>query len=442
MGNCYEKDIDNGNVKEKLYLGGDYYSAPAVYVKQGSGSWQLYYICRDYLGSIVALADSRGSLKQELSYDAWGRVRNPSNQITYAPDKEPVLFLGRGYTGHEHLPCFGLINMNGRLYDPAVGRFLSPDNYVQLPDFTQNFNRYSYCLNNPLKYNDPDGELFWLPIIIGAAIFGTANVVIQANNGEIDNFWSGLNAFVGGAVTGAIIGATWTLGIAGVTSSHTLAKIGGWTIVAGKGVNAVSTIASTIADPGNAAEIWFGRGYTDGNRNMLGQVWQGISRYTWEGLQTFGGYNYSQWRNACGNVDRVDYLGGATFATDENSGSNKGVSLGNFSNIWIKGTINKANFRDYVISDPLYMHEYGHTFDSRRYGLAYLLAVGIPSAISAANATKVAGEPSGVTNHDFRRYEMRANRDAARYFKKHYGVDWNINYRNGTIETYYPRNKR
>ena len=50
--------------------------------------------------------------------------------------------------------------MNGRLYDPLLGRFLSPDNNVQLPDFSQNFNRYSYALNNPLVYTDPSGDLF------------------------------------------------------------------------------------------------------------------------------------------------------------------------------------------------------------------------------------------------------------------------------------------
>lgn len=53
--------------------------------------------------------------------------------------------------------------MNGRLYDPLVGRFLSPDNYVQAPDYSQSFNRYGYCLNNPLRYTDPSGDfLLWL----------------------------------------------------------------------------------------------------------------------------------------------------------------------------------------------------------------------------------------------------------------------------------------
>jgi hypothetical protein len=52
--------------------------------------------------------------------------------------------------------------MNARLYDAALGRFFSPDPYVQMPDFSQNFNRYSYCLNNPLLYVDETGEFFWI----------------------------------------------------------------------------------------------------------------------------------------------------------------------------------------------------------------------------------------------------------------------------------------
>ena len=87
---------------------------------------------------------------------------------------------------------------------------------------------------------------------------------------------------------------------------------------------------------------------------MLGQAWQGISRYTWEGLQTWVGYNFSQFRNTFGGVDRVDYLGGATFVTGENKEYRQGVSLGNYPNIWLWDEI-EGSFEDRVISDPLYL---------------------------------------------------------------------------------------
>jgi RHS repeat-associated protein len=86
-----------------------------------------------------------------------GRRRNPTNW-TYA--SIPATIFSRGYTGHEHLDQFNLINMNGRMYDPILGRFLSPDIYVQAPDFTQSYNRYSYCLNNPLAFTDPSGYAY------------------------------------------------------------------------------------------------------------------------------------------------------------------------------------------------------------------------------------------------------------------------------------------
>ena len=66
-----------------------------------------------------------------------------------------------GFTGHEHLTWYGLVNMNARLYDPALGRFLSPDPEVQQPEGTQGFNRYTYCLNNPLRYVDLDGKKYY-----------------------------------------------------------------------------------------------------------------------------------------------------------------------------------------------------------------------------------------------------------------------------------------
>ena len=159
IGSRYEIDvIENSAI---LWLGGDAYSAPAALKRQFGGTWKIYYICRDYLGSIHVVTDEHGEIVQEISFDPWGRLRNAQTHQLYEIGNEPRLFLGnRGFTGHEHLPQFGLINMNARLYDPLVGRFLSPDPFVQSPTKTQNFNRYSYVLNNPLKYTDPTGERY------------------------------------------------------------------------------------------------------------------------------------------------------------------------------------------------------------------------------------------------------------------------------------------
>lgn len=153
---------DAAQTKRILWLGGTAYDAPAALVRDyGEAGWRLVHVLRDNLGSITHVVDTAGTVLQELSYSAWGLLRDPQTLEPYASDAQPDLLLGRGYTGHEHLPWFGLVNMNARLYDPAVGRFLSPDPMVQAPDNTQNYNRYSYCLNNPLKFVDENGDMYW-----------------------------------------------------------------------------------------------------------------------------------------------------------------------------------------------------------------------------------------------------------------------------------------
>ena len=209
---------------ERIYLGGDAYDAPAVCINYYGDSF-IYYIARDYLGSITHIINEDGTLKQELSYDAWGRLRNPDTQQVYAVGEEPELFLGRGYTGHEYLPWFGLINMNARLYDPILGRFLSPDPYVQMPDGTQSYNRYSYCMNNPLIYVDKDGK-FW-HIVIGAVIGGLFNWISHGCNFNA----KGLGYFA----TGAAVGALSAMG--GAWSAATFKAVG---VAAGAGIGAVS----------------------------------------------------------------------------------------------------------------------------------------------------------------------------------------------------------
>ena len=154
-GSRYLKETAGGVTKEFTWIGGDAYTAPCLAVTQ-SGTTTYYYLLRDHLGTITHVTDASGNIVNEYNFDAWGRRRNFTDW-TYTVAAQTDLLPDRGFTGHEYLPWFKLYNMNGRLYDPVVGRFLEPDPVVQDASSTQNLNRYSYCLNNPLKYTDPSG---------------------------------------------------------------------------------------------------------------------------------------------------------------------------------------------------------------------------------------------------------------------------------------------
>jgi len=166
----YEKEVSaTGAIRHLnyIYAGG---SLVGIY-EQKSPANAMHYIYTDHLGSIRCITNSAGVVEQGLSYDAWGNRRNPGTGEKYTSTPTGLMFY-RGYTGHEHLDELGLINMNGRVYDPAIALFLSPDNYVQSPTNSQNFNRYAYCLNNPLMFTDPTGELTWFDIGAGLLFVG------------------------------------------------------------------------------------------------------------------------------------------------------------------------------------------------------------------------------------------------------------------------------
>lgn len=126
----------------------------------------IEYIHRDHLGSVEAVTDESGNIlvsSGQFSFDAFGQRRNIGwmgglNDIEQESLLEDLgVGTRRGFTDHEHLDRTGFIHANGRIYDPVLGRFLSPDPIVQAPSFSQNWNRYSYVFNNPLRFTDPSG---------------------------------------------------------------------------------------------------------------------------------------------------------------------------------------------------------------------------------------------------------------------------------------------
>ena len=119
------------------------------------------YVLRDHLGSVDGLANAQGALVQPMSFAAWGARRDPDDWTGLAGAAAAAFddcATARGFTGHEMLDAVGAVHMNGRLYDPALGRFLRADRFVQFPGNLQSHNRYSYALNNPLAYTDPSGH--------------------------------------------------------------------------------------------------------------------------------------------------------------------------------------------------------------------------------------------------------------------------------------------
>jgi len=156
------------------------------------------------------------------------------------------------------------------LYEPVIGRFLSPDPYVQAPDFSQSYNRYAYCFNNPLIYTDPTGEIFGTIFGLVADLFN--NVFVRSPKGEK---WD------------------WTQ-----------TKLG-W-------------------------EIDKGLFHTDPNKSTGERIWEFVSRLTWQLPQTLAGDLFVSTANAFGAVNNVTHNYGMT-AVDMGLKDGNAITIGFYS---------------------------------------------------------------------------------------------------------------
>jgi RHS repeat-associated protein len=347
----------------------------------GTVSLSIYYLHTDHLGSLYAITGDDGRIVTQngeeavYSFDAWGRRRNPVNW-TY--EGLPTGFIiDRGFTFHEHLDEFSLINMNGRVYDPVIGRFLSPDNYVQ-GGFTQSFNRYSYCRNNPLIYKDPDGEKWewwnWAAIAYGLGIIPPGTIETMATT------------FIGEA-----------------SLSGTIGLFDG-------GFNEANRRAT------NSWQISMGLFQVDEDQgNSFNQFLQVVSRHTWQQPMTLIGYEYANFCNNTGRIE-IDYFHGATVVTDP--GMKSAVSLGGYI------TIN-PKYGDIDYSNSTLLHEYGHFLQTRQWGGCSYIPGAILSGLSASEL-----DWRSTKSHDEIWVEQDANARAMAYLGdrltpfQRYNFDW------------------
>jgi RHS repeat-associated protein len=156
-GQSYEEvEFDDGTSIKICYLnvGSNLF---AYISEKNSEPKKTTYIHTDHLGSVNVLTDDNGLILERHSFDAWGKKRDP---FTWERLETPLIIpadFSKGFTFHETLNIDWLVCMNARIYNPVLGRFLSPDPYIQFGENMQSMNRYSYVLNNPLSFTDPSG---------------------------------------------------------------------------------------------------------------------------------------------------------------------------------------------------------------------------------------------------------------------------------------------
>lgn len=277
-----KKNTSTGDVEFLTYIGGDGYSAPVVLKSNGTTENYLY-LHRDFQGSIIAITNQLGEIVEKRHFDAWGNIAKvqdgAGNNLT------GLTVIDRGYTGHEHLQGVKLIHMNGRLYDPLLHRFLQPDNFIQDPNNTQNYNRYGYVLNNPLKYTDPSGEealtMIYIGVSVGVAItaYMLSAIAVEAPitfqgalKTSIISLWSSFATMgIGEAATsiGNFYVRTGFQAISHGTIQGGLAEFNGDKFINGFSSGAISSVA---------ASLWQGGDHIvdKGNYTMTRTNWGGL----------------------------------------------------------------------------------------------------------------------------------------------------------------------
>lgn len=158
-GLLYEMEVSGAVTKHKHYInaaGG----VIALHITGTATSTEYWH--KDNLGSVAVITDAAGTVTTRRQYDPWGKVTG-SSADGY-----------RGYTGHEHFDSLGIIHMNGRTYIPGMGRFMSADPFIQDADNMQDYNRYGYCMNNPVICTDPSGYFSFKGLFKAAAAVAVA----------------------------------------------------------------------------------------------------------------------------------------------------------------------------------------------------------------------------------------------------------------------------
>jgi RHS repeat-associated protein len=153
-GGLYERRIGQGTNGGDLHVFNVQGLAQVVY-DDGAASEKTEYFHVDLNGSTNLVTSDAGTVSLLDYHEPFGKRFG----TTGAPLPSPAYTgdVRGGFAGHDYDDDLGYINMKGRIYDPTLRRFLTPDPFVSNPLDSQAYNRYSYVQNDPINSVDPTG---------------------------------------------------------------------------------------------------------------------------------------------------------------------------------------------------------------------------------------------------------------------------------------------
>lgn len=157
VGGLYEKRVHNGHATHVFYVPGLSNIIAQVERDETSGKQSILYLHHDHLASVQATTNQAGNVAGRANYEPFGGTVDAADPSKPSPNALGGVALG--FTEHSTDTELNLINMKGRIYDPKIGRFLTPDPLISDPAQSESLNPYSYVRNNPLKWVDPSGFL-------------------------------------------------------------------------------------------------------------------------------------------------------------------------------------------------------------------------------------------------------------------------------------------
>ncbi|MES2512661.1 MAG: RHS repeat-associated core domain-containing protein [Bacteroidota bacterium] len=419
----YEKEVKTGMIREVHYINTPSGLSGMYVIENGVGT--MYYTYSDHLGTIQKVTNGGGGFVAEQSFDPWGQRRNASAWADYSTIAAVPAWLFRGYTGHEHLPQFSLINMNGRMYDPQNARMLSADPVLHDATSSQAYNKYSYCINNPLKYTDPSGYDF---------SFSTkgADITIGSPFGS-----GGLMALnQGGMANGNDVDLSMNLNGKGWSSvpGHQSAPTGGFTEASGNWVSNESLIydAHQLWSKNHGNDVAYIPGYKDGSGAANEGNTSGLEAYAF-GSKSDQMYKYLKDKSLFDKIDEI--LGKGLFGSSANYDAIKRNSGNNNPYMFSNQELHDAAMVELEIVSMFV--PVGEVFQGVKWagkGINFLLKGGKTfnefKAGYWATRAKVAYEPivNTVNGKVFKVYNELHHRFIPQRWQKAYGLpNWLVN---------------